>query len=164
MGAHVTLQGCAAGRRLEPKADFPPGLNVYKYSNIKACQHTFPLIHILSSYGDHPGESLLHPPRRPFHLMSPSALLVGRRPLRSPHLCSSLLLGRRHPQSNFFLVVQRFVVLSQPSSQRAEVDNPDRTTAGFAGALISYVIVCQSVFSARSFARLLTHIPGNPLA
>ena len=50
-----------AGWRLagqEPKTDSPPGLNVYKYKIIKACQHdfvSFPLIHTLSSYGDYAG-------------------------------------------------------------------------------------------------------------
>ena len=68
--AHTSHCRRAAGRRLEPKTDSPPGLNVYKYWNIKACQHDcipFPPIHILNSYGDYPGESLLHPPPTSTH-------------------------------------------------------------------------------------------------
>jgi hypothetical protein len=50
---------------LEPKADSPPGLNVYKYRSLPARPHPFPPIHTLSSYGDHPGESLPRPRQRP---------------------------------------------------------------------------------------------------
>lgn len=131
---------------LEPKADSPPGLNVYKYLNIKACQHNFiplPLIHTLSSYGDHTGKSLPLPSSASSYLTSSSALLVGRRPLRPLDLCSPLLPGHRHPQSSFLLVVQRSVSPSQPDSWLITLIV---RTVSFTGALISYVIVCQSVF------------------
>ena len=56
LGNHTrhTAKSCGLGGK--PKADCPPGLNVYKYC-LPARLHTFPLIHTLSSYGDRTGKS-----------------------------------------------------------------------------------------------------------
>lgn len=86
--------------------------------------------------------------------MSSSALLVGRGPLYPLDLCSPLFLGHRHPQSNFFLVVQRYVVSLNPTHGELRLITLIVPTVSFTGALISYVIVCQSVLSPVSpFAR-----------
>ena len=126
---HVTLLVVRLAGGLEPKADFStwfervPILGYQKLAS--ATSIPFPLIHTLNSYGDHPGKSLPHPSSMSPHPVSSSALLVGRRPLRPPNLCSPLLPGHHHPQSSFLLVVQRSVAPSRPGFQRTVADNTD---------------------------------------
>jgi len=163
---HTSHCGCAAGRGLEPKSDSPPGLNVYKYWNIKACQHDcvlFPLIHTLNSYGDYSGESLPYPSPVP---LTPCP--------RQHYLWAGGHFVLLISALRYFLATITLKAVSSwwykgawlslgPSFRELWLMTLIIRTVSFTGALISYVIVCQSVFSACFFAHLLTHLSESHL-
>ena len=161
------MAGRAAGRGLEPKAESPPGLNVYKYWNIKACQHNFipfPLIHTLSSYGDFPGKSLPHPPQCP---LTPC--------LRQHYLWAGGHFVLLISALRYFIATITLKAVSSwwykglwlcldPTFSEQWLIKLIVQTVSFTGALISYVIVCQSVFSSCFFARMFTSLSESHLA
>lgn len=144
--AHVTLHVVQLGGR--PKADSPPGLNVYKYLNIKACQHDFTPF-LLSTFSAHMATAQVglfpdlstssHPCLRQHYLWAGGHFILLISALR--YFLAIVTLKAISPwwyKGMWFCLgmacseLQLITLIVPPVS--------------FTGALISYVIVCQSVF------------------